>query len=82
VAAQFSGFFGANPNVTWNIQNNTANNNTNGIGLSGTTGAVVANNTANNNSICDYEERDLTGPVIGTVLTNNNFGIVCDNPIP
>lgn len=71
-----------NPNVTWNIQNNTVNSNDIGIGLTGTFGAVVANNTAKNNSICDYGERDLTGLVIGTVLTNNNFGTVCDNPIP
>ncbi|WP_297691477.1 right-handed parallel beta-helix repeat-containing protein [uncultured Eudoraea sp.] len=77
VAAAFSDFFGQNPNVTFNLYNNVANGNKNGIGLSGLENAILTNNTARGNSICDFVEDDLTGPVIGTVLTNNNFGTTC-----
>lgn len=77
-AAGFSGVFGSNTGVTWNFYNNEANGNKTGISLSGLENAVVTNNTAQGNSICDFGEDDLTGPVIGTVLTNNNFGTICE----
>ena len=76
LAAGFPGFY-VGSEVTWNLNNNEANGNKQGIGLSGVDNAVVANNTAQGNSICDFVEDDLAGPVIGTILTNNNFGTTC-----